>query len=156
MLGIFTTGNLVRIKDFLFPDGTRRDKYLFVLFANAKEAFLIYSLTTSKTKFAPTATKFGCHFNPKLFTYFFFPALHKFGNGGFHFDLDTYIYFRTNVIKVPVESLLKYVQAEDPLAVVNLETLTTAELIALLNCVIRSAFTPNDLKAVLTTFRDSL
>ena len=156
MPDVFLPGNLVRIKDFQFENGTSRDKYLFVLLRNDSEAYVISSLTTSQNKLNVSATKSGCYLDARLSTYYHFPAGEIVGDGNFSFDKETYIFFKENVRKVEVSDLTKYVSSTDPFAVAPITTLKTDELKKLLQCVVNSTFTPGDLKIELNAFKDSL
>lgn len=152
----FLPGNLVRIKDFQFEDGTLRDKYLFVLLRNDIAAYVISSFTTSQNKLNVTATKSGCYFDARISTYYHFPAGEIVGNDNFYFDKETYIFFRENVRKLLISDLIKYASATDPFAVASITTLKTEEFKKLLQCIVNSTFTPEDLKMELSTFKNSL
>lgn len=156
MPDVFAPGNLVRIKDFQFEDGNTRDKYLFVLLRNDGGAYVISSLTTSRNKLNVTATRCGCYHDSRTSTYYHFPAGEVLGDGNFSFDKETYIFFRENVRKLEVADLTNYASATDPFAVVSITTLKNEELKKLLQCVVTSTFTPQDLKTELTAFKDSL
>lgn len=156
MPDVFAPGNLVRIKDFQFEDGSTRDKYLFVLLRNDGGAYVISSLTTSQNKLNVSATGSGCYHDPRTSTYYHFPAGEVFGDGNFSFDKETYIFFRENVRKIEVADLTSYASATDPFAVASITTLKNEELKKLLQCVVSSTFTPEGLKAELTAFKDTL
>lgn len=156
MPDVFAPGNLVRIKDFQFEDGNTRDKYLFVLLRNDSSAYVISSLTTSQNKFKVSATGSGCYFDLRTSTYFHFPAGAIIGDGNFSFDKETYIFFRENVRKLEVATLTNYASTTDPWAVAAITTLKNEELKKLLQCVVSSTFTPEDLKVELAAFKDSL
>jgi hypothetical protein len=156
MHDVFAPGNLVRIKDYEFEDGTKRDKYMFVLYANDAEAYLISSLTTSRNKFDVTATKSGCYFHSRLSTYYHFPAGEVIGDENYAFDLDTYVLFKDNVRKIDIPSLTHYIESGDPFAVVRITTLKSDELRKMLQCIAHSTFVPVGLKAELIAYRDSL
>ncbi|HND89553.1 MAG TPA: hypothetical protein PK971_14570, partial [Saprospiraceae bacterium] len=85
-----------------------------------------------------------------------FPAGEVFGNGNFSFDKETYVFFRENVRKLEVADLANYASAIDPFAVTQITTLKNEELKKLLQCVVNSTFTPQNLKTELTAFKDSL
>jgi hypothetical protein len=152
---VFSPGNLVRIKDYMFEDGTTRDKYMFVLFSDNAQAYVISSLTTSQKKFDLQATKIGCYNHPMLSTYFHFPGEAVFGLEDYFFDKDTYVLFSANVRKIDAQTIDGYLESKDPFAITRITTLRGSELKNLLSCVILSKFTPNDLKLELTVFRDS-
>ena len=156
MPDVFLPGNLVRIKDFQFEDGNSRDKYLFVLLRDGTAAYVISSLATSQNKINVSATKSGCYYDPRISTYYHFPAGEVIGTGDFYFDKETYIFFRNNVRKIPVADLNQYVSSTDPFAIAHVATLRDEELKRLLQCVVTSTFTPEDLKTELTSFKDSL
>lgn len=156
MPDVFAPGNLVRIKDFQFEDGNTRDKYLFVLLRNDGGAYVISSLTTSRNKMNVSATRTGCYHDSRTSTYYHFPAGEVFGDGNFSFDKETYIFFRENVRKLEVADITNYTSANDPFAVAQITTLKNEELKKLLQCVVSSTFTPEDLKVELTAFKDSL
>lgn len=156
MPDVFAPGNLVRIKDFQFEDGNTRDKYLFVLLRNDGGAYVISSLATSQNKMNASATGSGCYHDPRISTYYHFPAGEVFGDGNFSFDRETYIFFRENVRKLKVADLMSYASTTDPFAVAFITTLKNEELKKLLQCVVSSTFTPEGLKAELTAFKDSL
>lgn len=156
MPDFFAPGNLIRIKDFQFEDGSTRDKYLFVLLRNDGGAYVISSLATSRNKLNVTATRSGCYHDLRISTYFHFPAGEVLGDGNFSFEKETYIFFRENVRKLEVADLTSYVSATDPFAVASITTLKNEELKKLLQCVVSSTFTPEGLKAELTAFKDSL
>lgn len=156
MPDVFAPGNLVRIKDFQFEDGSTRDKYLFVLLRNDGGAYVISSLTTSQNKLNVSARRIGCYFDSRISTYYHFPAGEVLGDGNFSFDKETYIFFKENVRKLDVETLTRYGDPTDPFAVAHITTLNNEELKKLLQCVVTSTFTPQDLKAELTAFKDSL
>lgn len=78
------------------------------------------------------------------------------GDGNFSFDKETYIFFRENVRKIEVEDLKHYTNPNDPFSVTQITTLKGEELKKLLQCVVNSTFTPEDLKAELIAFKDSL
>lgn len=156
MPDVFLPGNLVRIKDFQFEDGSSRNKYLFILLRDGTTAYVISSLATSQNKLNVAATKSGCYHHPRLSTYYHFPAGEVIGTGDFYFDKETYIFFRDNVRKIPVTELSQYGSTIDPFAIAHVATLSTEELKKLLNCVVTSTFTPEDLKMELTSFKDSL
>jgi hypothetical protein len=157
MPDVFLPGNLVRIKEFQFEDGSTRDKYLFVLLRNDKDtAYVISSLTTSQNKLNVNATKIGCYHDYRTSTYYHFPAGEVFGDGNFSFDKETYIFFLGIVRKIEVADLTKYASSKDPFAVTSITTLKTDGLKKLLQCVVSSTFTPNDLKTELSKFMDSL
>lgn len=156
MPDVFAPGNLVRIKDFQFEDGSTRDKYLFVLLRNDGGAYVISSLTTSQNKMKVSATRSGCYHDPRISTYYHFPAGEVFGDGNFSFDKETYIFFRENVRKIEVAHFTGYADATDPFAVVSITTLKNEELKKLLQCIVSSTFTPEDLKTELIAFKDSL
>jgi len=156
MPDVFAPGNLVRIKDFQFEDGSTRDKYLFVLLRNDGGAYVISSLATSQNKMNVSATGNGCYFHPRISTYYHFSAGEVLGDGNFSFDKETYIFFRENVRKIEVADFTNYASATDPFAIASITTLKNEELKKLLQCVVNSTFTPEDLKAELTAFKDSL
>ena len=156
MPDVFLPGNLIRIKDFEFEDGTVRDKYLFVLLRNNFAAYVISSFTTSRNKLSVSATKSGCYFDSRVSTYYHFPAGEVIGTGNFSFDKETYIFFRENVRKFLVSDLSEYGSVADPFAIAHVATLHDMELKKFLQCVVTSKFTPEDLKTELAAFRDSL
>jgi hypothetical protein len=157
MPDVFFPGHLVRVKDYLFEDGTTRDKYLLVLLRNEQSLYILHSLTTSQNKFNLSASKIGCYHHPKLSTYFHFPAKEVFGNGNFYFDKETYILFSNNIRKVELADLLALHEGNlDPFTIAHITTLTNTELKQVIGCAINSRFIPMDIKAELTTFRDAL
>lgn len=156
MPDVFQPGNLIRIKNFEFEDRSTRDKYMFVLLRNETEAYVISTLTTSQNKWNLSATKRGCYHRTGIFTYFHFPANETLDMGGFFFDTSTYILFRDNIRKISLAELLNYFHPNDPLSVIRLATLENQALRQLLDCVLSSPFVPNNLKAELNAFRDSL
>ncbi|MDX2278113.1 MAG: hypothetical protein NW218_00935 [Saprospiraceae bacterium] len=156
MPDVFAPGNLVRIKDFQFEDGSTRDKYLFVLLRNDDGVYVISSLATSQNKMNVSAIRSGCYYDTRISTYYHFPAGEVFGDGNFSFDKETYIFFRENVRKIEVADLTSYTSITDPFAVASITTLKNEELKKLLHCVVTSTFTPEDLKAELTAFKDTL
>jgi uncharacterized phage-associated protein len=103
MPDVFASGNLIRIKDFQFEDGSARDKYLFVLLRNDRGAYVISSLTTSQNKLNVTASRSECYHDSRTSTYYHFPAGEVLGDGNFSFDKETYVFFRENVRKLEVE-----------------------------------------------------
>lgn len=156
MSDVFAPGNLIRIKDFQFENGNTRDKYLFVLLRNDGAAYVISSLTTSRNKLNVNATRIGCYHDSRTSTYFHFPAGEVLGDGNFSFDKETYIFFKDNIFKTDVANLTNYTSTTDPFAVTQITTLKSEELKKLLQCVVCSTFTPEDLKAELTAFKDTL
>lgn len=156
MPDVFLPGNLVRIKDFQFEDGSSRDKYLFVLLRDGAVAYIITSLATSQNKLNVAATKSGCYYDRRVSTYYHFPAGEVIGTGDFYFDKETYIFFRDNVRKIPVTELSQYGSPTDPFAIAHVATLSNEDLKKLLQCIVTSTFTPEDLKTELTSFKDSL
>lgn len=129
---------------------------MFVLLRNDGGAYVISSLATSKNKLNVSATRSGCYHDSRTSTYYHFPAGEVLGDGNFSFDKETYIFFRENVRKLEVADLTNYASATDPFAVVSITTLKNEELKKLLECVVTSTFTPQDLKTELTAFKDSL
>jgi len=103
-----------------------------------------------------SATKSGCYHDPRISTYYHFPAGEVFGDGNFSFDKETYIFFRENVRKIEVADLANYGSAADPFAVTQITTLKNEELKKLLQCVVSSTFVPEELKGELTAFKDTL
>ena len=97
MTPTFSEGSIVRIKDYVFEDGTTRDKYLIVLHNDASEAVIIHSLTTSKQKFAVEKEFLGCNVYKKgnySIPYYLFPENKILDDDTlFYFDVDTYIFF---------------------------------------------------------------
>lgn len=156
MLDVFAPGNLVRIKDFQFEDGSTRDKYLFVLLRNDGGAYVISSLTTSQNKMNVSTTGSGCYYDIRTSTYYHFAAGEVIGNGNFSFDKETYIFFRENIRKIEVADLMNYANTVDPFAVTQITTLKNEELKKLLQCVVSSTFTPLGVKEELIAFKDSL
>ena len=156
MPDVFAPGNLIRIKDFQFENGNTRDKYLFVLLRNDGAAYVISSLTTSRNNLNVNATRSGCYHDSRTSTYYHFSAGEALGDGNFSFDKETYVFFRENVRKLELADLTNYASATDPFAVAAITTLKNEELKKLLQCVVSSTFTPEDLKAELTAFKDIL
>lgn len=152
----FAPGNLIRIKNFQFEDGNTRDKYLFVLLRNKDSAYIISSLTTSQNKLNVSASGSGCYFDQRTSTYYHFPAGEILGDGDFFFDKETYIFFKENVRKIDIVDLVRYINPADPFAVAKITTLKNEELKKLLQCVVSSIFTPEELKMELTAFIDLL
>jgi hypothetical protein len=154
----FNAGTLVRIKDFQFEDGSIRDKYLIVLFRNDEATFIIHTLTTSKNNLNLLSKQHGCNVqthNNHAIPYFFFPENHVLDAvSGFYFDVDTYIFFLNNITKVPIEAFKRY--DSDVFSLIELAQLNTFELKRLLKCILKSSFVPNDIKTILTDFKESL
>jgi hypothetical protein len=73
---------------------------------------------------------------------------------GFFFDVDTYIFFRNNVSKEHIEALNKY--DDNLFGLIELAQLDVTELKRLLKCILKSPFINNDIKTLLTSFKDSL
>lgn len=155
----FTVGSIIRVKDYEFEDGSTRDKYLIVLFRNNTEAYIINSLVTSKNKLHLSGLQHGCNVsehNGLKIPYFFFPENIVLDTAtGFFFDMDSFVFFRTNVFKASIAQLLqKY--SNTPFGIIELGNLGTSELKRLLKCLLKSTFISNDIKILLTTFKDTL
>lgn len=158
MIPSFAPGTIIRIKDYQFEDGSQRDKYLIVLYSNTTEAFIIHSLTTSKNNFNLPGNQHGCNVmerNGYKIPYFFFPENVVLDTvSQFFFDVPTYVFFRTNVIKSSIQTLLDY--DTSPFGVVELAILSNAELKRLLKCLLKSTFVDNSLHALLSDFKNTL
>lgn len=154
----FNPGSLIRIKDYQFEDGSIRDKYLIVLFKHNQEAFIIQTLTTSRNNLNLVAKQHGCNVqkhNNYSIPYFFFPENYVIDTiSGFYFDVDTFIFFLNNITKVPIEAFNRYEVAI--FSIIELAQLNPSELKRLLKCVLKSSFVPNDIKILLTEFKESL
>lgn len=151
----WTAGLILRIRNYKFQDdGTSKDKYSIVLYANDGEAYLIHSLTTSQNNFAFPETAFGC--SVYLGTpYYFIPKDQVIGNQNFSFQKDTFIFFMNNIRK---ESFSKFNKAEAAslLGIAHLGTLSNEELKRLLKCALKSKYIPKNIQQKLQEFKNTL
>lgn len=153
MIPAFEKGEILRIKDYVFNDGTIRDKYLIVLHKDSQNAIIIHSLTTSKRKFTPANDgQFGCNIHkPNAFIsipYFYFPENKILDtDSGFFFDVDTYIFFQNNTTQVPITAIEKY--NSQPFGLINLGKLNEYDMKRLIKCIVQSDLVPNDIKKIL-------
>ncbi len=155
----FKAGSIIRIQDYEFEDGSTRDKYLIVLFRNETEAYIINALVTSKNKLNLSSLSHGCNVqehNGLKIPYFFFPSNHVLdAESGFFFDVDSFVYFRNNVSKLSITDLLnKYDNSF--FGIIELGNIGTFELKRFLKCLLKSIFVSNDIKTLLTAFKDTL
>ena len=155
----FDAGSIIRVKDYEFEDGSTRDKYLIVLFKNDKEAYIINSLVTSKNKLQLSGLQHGCNVperNGLKMPYYFFPENVVLDDAtNFYFDVDSYIFFKTNVFKATTHDLLRKYN-NSPFGIIELGNIGTFELKRLLKCLLKSTFVSKDIKIILTSFKDSL
>jgi len=151
----FTPGLILRIKDYKFEDdGSTRDKYSIVLYADDEQAYLIHTLTTTQNQLAVPGAAFGCSVSNNI-PYFFIPKGQVWGDAGFSFDKDTFIFFLNNVRKEQMEKLQKAAAASF-FGVAMLGTLSKEELKRLIKCALKSRFVPEEIQNKLTEFKNSL
>jgi hypothetical protein len=151
MTPTFSEGAIVRIKDYIFEDGTTRDKYLIVLYKNNLEAIIIHALTTSKQKFTVEREFSGCHIYKKgniAIPYYLFPENKILDDESqFFFDVDTYVFFLNNTTFAKIEDLQKY--DNQPFGLIELGKLSAFELGRLIKCILKSDFVPENIKNIL-------
>jgi hypothetical protein len=152
MIPTFEKGTILRIKDYVFEDGTSKDKYLIILHKDNQSTIVIHSLTTSKKKNTNPDAQFGCNTYKKddfvTIPYFYFPQDHVLDSDtGFYFDVDTYIFFLNNTTKVEISALKVY--DNQPFGLVELGKLDDYNIKRLIKCISKSDFVPNDIKAIL-------
>ena len=159
MIPTFKAGSIIRIQDYEFEDGSTRDKYLVVLFRNETQVFIINSLVTSKNKLNLSSLLHGCNVaehNGLKIPYFFFPENKVLDSDtGFFFDVNSFVFFRTNVFQSTIADLRrKY--AVSTFGIIELGNIGISELKRLLKCLLKSPFVARDIKTLLTSFKDSL
>lgn len=153
MIPTFDKGEILRIKDYVFDDGTIRDKYLIILHKDGQNSIIIHSLTTSKRKFMPTSDEqFGCNVHKPnaliSIPYFYFPENKILDSGsGFFFDIDTYIFFQNNTTQVAINAIEKY--NAQPFGLINLGKLSEYDMKRLIKCIVKSDLVPNNIKEIL-------
>jgi hypothetical protein len=148
-------GSLIRVNHYEFDDdGSKRDKYMVVLYHDAQQALIIDSLTTSKSKGA-SGTNFGCSIHNNLIPYFLFPANHVIGKDNYFFDLDTYIFFKDNIRMEPISKFDKQV-ALSIFGIAKLDELSNADLKRLIKCALKSKFVPIGIANILAAFKATL
>jgi hypothetical protein len=147
-------GLIVRIRNYRFEDdGTTRDKYAIVLFANNEALYLIHSLTTTQNNLVVPGIQYGCSVHKKI-PYYFFPKDHRVGNENFSFEKDTFIFFNSNVRK---EHYAKFEAASKLLfGVVHLGILSKEELKRIIKCALKSKFIPLEIEQELLSFKATL
>jgi hypothetical protein len=148
----YEKGSIIRIKDYVFEDGTKRDKYLIVLDKDNQTALIIHSLTTSKLKFTPNKLFFGCNIYQKneyfSIPYFYFPKEQILDiESGFFFDIDTYIFFQNNTTKVEISMIEQY--NTQPFGLICLGKLSDYDMKRLIKCILKSDLVPNNIKETL-------
>lgn len=151
----YTPGSVVRVNEYEFDDdGTKRDKYLIVLYTDEEKALIIDCLTTSKGKGVAT-THFGCTIHNNKFPYYFFPAGQVIGKNNYFFDLDTYIFFKDNVRLEAISKFQKQM-ALSIFGIAKLDELAVEELKRLIKCALKSKFVPIDVANILNTYKSTL
>lgn len=151
----FTAGSIVRVNEYEFDDdGSKRDKYMVILYHDNEKALIIDCLTTSKSK-GVTASNFGCSIHNNKIPYFFFPANHVIGKGNYFFDLDTFIFFKDNIRLEEISKFDKQVSLSI-FGIAKLDELTTADLKRLIKCALKSKFVPIGVANILSAFKASL
>lgn len=151
----FTAGSLIRINEYEFDDdGSRRDKYMFVLYNDNEKAFIIDCLTTSKNK-GVIASNSGCSIYNNKIPYFFFPANQIIGTWNYFFDLDTYIFFKDNIRLEEISKFDKQV-ARSIFGIAKLDQLKEPDLKRLIKCALKSKFVPMGVVNVLASFKTTL
>ncbi|MCX6158464.1 MAG: hypothetical protein NTY74_10855 [Ignavibacteriae bacterium] len=149
---LFVSGNILFVKDYEFEDSSKKDKLLIVLYASESDVFIIQSLTTSKDKtYSANKFKHGCN-QYNSFTHFYFFDKDKVigsdnSNTAFKFNLDTFVYFNSNVKKIPTTNLLKYKGG-----IFKNAKLTNHELKSLLTCMVGSILIPKAENDILSEF----
>ena len=115
-------------------------------------------ITTSKNNLYLPGNQHGCNVmerNGFKIPYFFFPENRVLdAETQFYFDVPTYVFFRTNIIKSAIQTLLDY--HTSPFGMVELAILNTVELKRLLKCLLKSPFVDNNLHALLSDFKNTL
>ncbi len=151
----FAAGSLVRVNEYEFDDdGTKRDKYMIVLYNDTHKAMIIDCLTTSKAKGTQHLNP-GCSIHDGRFPYFVFPAKHIIGEANFYFELDTFIFFKDNVRLEPISKFNKQV-ALSIFGLVKLDELSNENLKRLIKCALKSKFIPMEVAGILEAFKSSL
>lgn len=148
-------GLILRIRNYKFDDdGTSKDKYAVILYANSQQVYLIHSLTTSQNKFAVPVSGFGCSVHTGI-PFYFIPQGQIWGDQNFQFDKDTFIFFMNNVRK---ENYTKFDKAASAtfLGIASLGCLSNDELKRLIKCALKSKYIPKDIQNELQKFKDSL
>jgi len=147
-------GQIIRIKNYKFEDdGSARNKYAIVLYANDKNAYLIHCLTTSQNNLSVPAVAYGCSVHHHV-PFYFIPKGQKIGNEDYFFDSDTFIFFMNNVRK---EFFSKFEAASKTLfGVISLGILSNDELKRLIKCALKSKFIPADIEKELKDFKETL
>jgi hypothetical protein len=149
------TGSILRIKDYVFEDdGSTRDKYSIVLYANDQEAYILHSLTTTQNKKIVPSEKYGCSIYQNSFPYYFIPSEQIIGNEGFYFEKDTYIFFKENVRKERIEKFQQL--SEKRFGIISLGVLSNEELKRIIKCALKSKFIPLGLIKALTALKEKL
>lgn len=147
-------GQILRINSYKFEDdGSSKDKYAIVLYANDTEAYLIHSLTTSQNNLSVPAASYGCSVHNNV-PYYFIPKGQIIGDENYFFDKDTFIFFRNNVRK---ELYSKFEAASKKLfGVVSLGVLSSEELKRIIRCALKSRFISVDIEKELREFKSLL
>lgn len=149
----YKPGSLVRVNEYEFEDdGSKRDKYMIVLYHNNTNALIIDCLTTTKNKMGVPAQHKGCAVHNNKLPYYFFPALQVIGKQNYYFDFDTFIFFKDNVRLEPIAKFDKYV-ALSIFGLVKLDELPAEELKRLIKCALKSRFVPNNIATILAGFK---
>jgi len=151
---VWKAGQILRIKNYKFEDdGSTRDKYAIVLYANDTEAYLIHCLTTTQNNLSVPSSSYGCSVHNHV-PYYFIPKHQVIGNNNYYFDKDTFIFFMTNVRK---ELFTKFEVASKTLfGLVTLGILSNDELKRLIKCALKSKFLSSEIEVLLTEFKKTL
>lgn len=151
----FTPGLILRIKDYKFEDdGSTRDKYSVVLYADDEQAYLIHTLTTTQNNLSVPEAAFGCSVYKNI-PYFFIPQGQVWGDAGFYFDKNTFIFFLNNVRREKLEKLEK-AAAASIFGIAALGKLSNEELKRLIKCALKSKFVPEEIVKQLTEFKNKM
>ena len=89
---MLSPGNILHIKDFVFSDGTSKDKYLIVLCRDGED-YVVINLPSSQVYVNSDDIKEGCISNNVKHCYHF-PAKKVIGQNGFAFSKSTFVYYQ--------------------------------------------------------------
>ena len=149
---MFSSGNLLLIRNFELKSGVTKDKFLIILAEINSSTKIVASFTTSKAYINPQDIKPGCIKTASKHCYHF-PKNRVISENGFYFIKDTYVFLFDNVKEFDIQLL----QTKYPHNQIDVMCqLSDTEYCDLLYCAYQGKFVPRKIKRVIEPIIENL
>lgn len=145
-------GSIIHIENYLFPDGSSKNKYVIVLHVYEDLVHILYTLPSSQIRNTQSKTNHGC-INNSYFSHYTFVAERVIGKNGFKFPKDTFVYFRDNIRSSQIADFSKYI---DNNMLEIKDVLTSEEYDRLIKCCTKSNLIARKHKKIFEEIRNRL